>query len=172
MSRKLVIVGLVLVGLGVAVAIGVNSFAAERNKIPDELRAALLKPDVFELYSLNPSRRIDKEKIKEEDLLHGYEIYGKLPVKDADTQKKLVTAFQKGVDANKGEVAACFNPRHAIRVKRIDKVYDFVICFQCSSVNVYVDGKQTKGFLITDLPADTFNKILTDAKIKIDVPEK
>ena len=62
-----------------------------------------------------------------------------------------------------GAFAACFNPRHGIRVKAKDAVFDFVICFECNSVAVFRNEKRTGSFGITGQPG-ALNRLLTAAK--------
>jgi hypothetical protein len=139
------------------------SAAENDNRIPDDLRATLEKADQFELLSLSPDRPQEKPK----DAFHGWKILGKTTVKDAETRKKLIAAFKKGVEDNKGTAAACFNPRHGIRVTQDGKTADFVICFECFRVQVFVGDKSEKGFLITDSPTGAFDGVLKEAKVPL-----
>lgn len=152
-------------------AIGVPAILAEtqlvaQNKIPDEARAILDKAGEFELISLDPVRPREKPK----DAFHGWKVLGKTTVKDAETRRSLIAAFAKGVEENKGIVAACFNPRHGIRASHDGKTVDFVICFECFSVQAFMGDKSDKGFLITRSPEALFNKVLREAKVAL--PEK
>ena len=81
-----------------------------------------------------------------------------------DTRKRLVAALEKGVEENKGDVMKCFNPRHGIRVTHEGMTADFVICFECFQVMVYVAGGKGQRFLITDSPAPIFNQTLQHAR--------
>jgi hypothetical protein len=139
------------------------SAADKDNKIPDELQAILEKAEQFELLSLSPDRPQEKPR----DAFHDWKILGKTTVKDAEARQKLVAAFKKGVEDNKGIAAACFNPRHGIRVTHDGKTSDFVICFECYQVQVFVGDKQEKGFLITDSPTSAFDGILKEANIPL-----
>ena len=47
-----------------------------------------------------------------------------------------------------------------------------MICFQCLSVQVFVDDKQEKGFLTTDEPQKAFDTMLKAAGIKLPKPAK
>jgi hypothetical protein len=138
----------------------------KENKIPDDLRTILEKAEQFELLSLSPERLQEKPK----DAFHDWKVLGKTTVKSAETRDQLVTAFKKGVAANKGIVAACFNPRHGIRVTADGKTTDFVICFECFQVQVFVGDKQDRGFLITASPQVVFDNVLKEAKVPL--PEK
>lgn len=132
----------------------------EKNQIPEELQAILDKAEEFELYSLSPEPQ-------KEDAFHGWKVLGKTTVKDAEVRKKLVAALKKGVSENEGEVAACFNPRHGIRVTHDKKTVDFVICFECLQVKAFVGDKDTKRFLTTKSPQATFDGVLTAAKVPL-----
>jgi hypothetical protein len=145
--------------LGLACGLAVSA----PDTIPEAPRVALEKAGQIELYSLDPSRSDEKPK----DDFHGWKVLGKTTVKSADTLKTLVAALKKGVAENEGIVAGCFNPRHGIRVTHDGKTVDFVICFECYQVAVYVDGKREKGFLVTRSPQPAFDKVLKDVGVPL-----
>lgn len=132
-------------------------------KIPEPALTALEKGDKFELFSLDPTRTTEKPP----NNFHGWEILGSTKVDKADVRKKLVAALKKAAAENDGVAAGCFNPRHGIRVVHEGKTIDVVICFECYSASVYADDGRKEGFLITESAQATFNKVLTDAKIKL-----
>jgi hypothetical protein len=138
--------------------------AAERvNKIPDDLRTILEKADQLELLSLSP----DHNQRKPKGGFHSWKILGRTTVKDAETRKKLVASFKKGVEENKGKFAKCFNPRHGIRVTHDGKTADFIICFECSQVWVFVGDKREKDILITRSPESAFDRVLKEANVPL-----
>jgi hypothetical protein len=47
------------------------------------------------------------------------------------------------------------------------KTVDLVICFQCFSVQVFVDGKRQEGFLTTGDPQEVFDSVLKAAGVKL-----
>ena len=96
------------------------------NVIPANAAIILEQGDHFELLSLDPRRQ---EHAAEGDF-HGYRVLGAAFISDVETRKKLVSAFEKAVAENEGIMAACFNPRHGMRVTRNKKQVDFVICFE------------------------------------------
>jgi hypothetical protein len=61
----------------------------------------------------------------------------------------------------------CFNPRHGIRVTYEGKTAEFLICFECFQVMVYVTGEKEQRVLITDSPAPIFNQTLQNAKVPL-----
>ena len=150
-----------LAPLAILYAAALVNGAYEENKIPDHLQTILENAEQFDLLSLDP--KDSKEKPKNN--FHGWRVLGKTTVRDAETRKKLLAAFKKGVAENKGEVARCFNPRHGIRVTHDGKILDFVICFECYQVHAFAGDKQDKSFLVTDSPQATFDNVLKEANV-------
>jgi hypothetical protein len=145
--------------------LGVAGVAAdEKNKLPNEARAILERAEQFELLSLEPK----KDDKAPKDAFHGWKVLGRTAVKDAESRKKLVAALLKGVeDASEKDAARCFIPRHGIRATHAGKTADFVICFECSYVEVLVGGKKLEGAFVKPSPQPTFDKVLRDAKIPL-----
>jgi hypothetical protein len=153
-----------LLSLPVAVVIGFSAqVAGQENKIPDQAREILEKANQLELLSIGhgPSPK------NPTDDFHGWPVIGKTRVEDSKTRNRLVAALEKGVEENKGDSMKCFNPRHGIRVTHDGKTADFVICFECFQVMVYVAGEKEQRFLITASPAPVFNQTLQHAKVPL-----
>jgi hypothetical protein len=138
------------------------TYLLQPNKIPDATREIFEKAEEFELISLNP----DSFKLKPEEGFHGFEILGKTVVKNTERRKKLVSAFEKGVEESIGTSALCFNPRHGIRVTHNKKTVDFVICFECLQVAVFL-GEKREMVLIADSPQPIFDQALRDAGVPL-----
>jgi len=153
-----------LLSLPVAIVIGLLAQGDSRgNKIPEHAREILENATQFELLSIghNPSRSNSAQDFQ------GWHVLGKTTVEDPSTRKRLIAALLKGVEENKGDSMKCFNPRHGIRVTGHGVTADFLICFECFQVMVYVAGEKEQRFLITDSPADVFNQTLEQAKIPL-----
>jgi hypothetical protein len=153
-----------LLSLPVAVVIGFSAqVAGQENKIPDQAREILEKANQLELLSIGhgPSPK------KPAEDFHEWPVIGKTRVEDSKTRNRLVAALEKGVEENKGDSMKCFNPRHGIRVTHDGKTADFVICFECFQVMVYVAGEKEQRFLITASPAPVFNQTLQHAKVPL-----
>jgi hypothetical protein len=153
-----------LLSIPVALVIGLSAqVAAQDNKIPDQAREILEKASQFELLSIGhgPSTK------KPAEDFHGWPVIGKTTVEDSNTRNRLVYALEKGVEENKGDSMKCFNPRHGIRGAHGGKTADFVICFECFQVVVYVTGEKEQRFLITASPAPVFNQTLQHAKVPL-----
>ena len=150
------------VALALLLAAALSCAEGKKNKVPDDVKAALDKADTFELYSLDPGKG---EAVK--DGFHGWKVLGKTTVKDADTRKQIVAALAKGAEENDGRAAKCFEPRHGIRVIRDGKTTDLVICFACLQVRTYQGDKDGAGFLTTASPQATFDKMLKAADVPL-----
>jgi hypothetical protein len=145
-----------------------------QNRIPEAVERLFDKAETFELYSLDPERRTDKEgKVVEvKDGFHGWQVLGKTEVKGEAERKRLVDALRLGAEDNFGMVAGCFIPRHGLRLKGGGKMVDLVICFQCLQVQVFGDGEKQKGFLTTGEPQKEFDATLKVAGVKLPKPAK
>ncbi len=153
-----------LLSLPVVLVIGLSAQSySQKNKIPDQAREILEKAGQFELLSIGhySSKKNSAEEFK------GWPVIGKTTIEDPDTRKRLIAAMAKGVAENNGDVMKCFNPRHGIRVTREGKTAEFLICFECFQVMVYVTGEKEQRVLITDSPAPVFNQTLQNAKVPL-----
>jgi hypothetical protein len=130
-----------------------------RNVIPATAAAILEQADQFELLSLNP----DQQQKQAKGDFHGFRVLGTAVISDTETRKKLVSTFKKAVAENHGTAAACFNPRHGIRVIRNEKRADFVICFECNQVQVFGEVQGT--FLITSSAQPLFDSVLRSSGV-------
>ena len=121
----------------------------------------------FTLYSIHPTPIMVRDPLDENaSTFHDYEILGQTEVGNADERATLINALYQGIDDSDGTVAACFNPRHGITAKSGDTTIDFVICYECHSMKIYVDG-ETRGSVITDAsPARVFNAAVDNAGLE------
>jgi hypothetical protein len=133
------------------------------NPIPEAATGALDKAGTLELVSLNPERPRERPR----DNFHGWKVLGRTAVKDKEKCKRLAAALRRGVEESEGVAAACFNPRHGLRVIRDGKPVDFVICFECLQVQVFEGNRSLKGFLISGSPERAFDKALRDAGVPL-----
>ena len=137
---------------------------AADNDLPKEVREAFEKATEFELYSLDPAREIKKDdKVM---LFHDWKVLGKTTLK-GDDAKQVRTAIDKGRKDSDGSVAACFIPRHGVRIVHDKKTFDVVICYQCLSATIYEGDKRIGSFLTTQSPASILNRVLENAKVPL-----
>ena len=159
---------LLLVGIASAFA-GVPG-CSSGTRLPPDAMIALQEATALELLSLDPQQSQDpnrRDSLTEADRLHDWIVLGSTTIQDSNTQATLVSRFAAGVAEHNGMVAACFNPRHAIRLLHDGKTHVFVICFECAQVEWYIDGQRTKGFLISTSPQSLFDEVLQKANIPL-----
>jgi len=105
------------------------------------------------------------------DAFHEFKVLGRTTVKD-EVRRAVAAAVLKGVADSNGNVGRCFEPRHGLHVVYDGRVYDFVICFHCLQIRVFVG----KGLLDTT-PTTTsarkmITKVLKDAGVPVDASGK
>ena len=71
---------------------------------------------------------------------HDYPILGSVELTNASECAELIRLLYRTIHEDDGMRAACFHPRHGIRAERGDRVADWVICFECLSMDVK-DGR-------------------------------
>ena len=132
------------------------------NRLPDAIATVLARADRFELLSLEPSEGPTHER----GHFWGWRVLGSAVVTTAE-RDELVSALERGIAENRGWVAACFDPRHGIRASFGGSSVDLVVCFECSSMNLYQDGKQFDSLLVTGSPQPVFDRVLTSAAVPL-----
>jgi hypothetical protein len=130
----------------------------------------LLPAEQVELYSLEPR---DGQDEKRKGSLYGWTVLGKTDVNDMDARKKLLDVA-KGMSFTSASGSMCaFEPRHAVRVRYADTTFELLICFQCSQVRTYLNGKED-----TDPPFDgkgkqpALDEILNRAMVPLAIPPR
>jgi hypothetical protein len=133
--------------------------ARREGKIPDAARAAIEKADKIQVMALDPRGGDDSK-----DAFHDYKVLARATVTDDDARKDVVAAVEKGV-AEGGPIAKCFEPRHGLRVVYKRKIYDFVICYQCSQIEIFAADEEEPDVVATsDASRAALDKALKDAK--------
>jgi hypothetical protein len=142
-----------------------DAYLAVHSRIPEEARAALEKPDRFELFSLEPARLEENE----EGSFRWRKVLGSTVIKDAAVRNKIVLSLKQAAEEGGAAFAGCFIPRHGIRVTRDRKDFDFLVCFECRSVLLFSrdDDEDYDSFQITDLPQPVFDGVLRAAGIRL-----
>lgn len=79
----------------------------------------------------------------------GYEVRGRTEVEVA-IGRDVLRLVEEGIRASDGRVAACFNPRHGIRAESAAGTCDIVICYECLSMQVFVDGAHAENVLTSE----------------------
>jgi hypothetical protein len=103
--------------------------------------------------------------------LYDFPVLGKVEVTDRQQMREILTAFRRAIH-NPPTGAACFWPRHAIRVVKGGETVDAVICFECHRCMLCRGGERPKdtGRMTEHMspdPEPLFDKILTDAGVPL-----
>ena len=143
-----------------------------KKRVPQEVRDFLAGANTLELVSLFPYSRGYDEKLWDQrgyttgEKIDDYAVLGATTLEPAD-RIRVLTEFYKGIAGNDDTVAACFNPRHALRARKGTAVVTAVICFECLQITFYKNGKRTGDALTTKDPRRLFNRVLKTAKVPL-----
>ncbi len=96
----------------------------------------LAGPDSFELLTLEPLPLMAGA-TTEGRVFHGYEVIDAAALDEDAQRTALIGLVKRGIQKSDGMVAACFNPRHGLHVTRGGQAADFVICYECLSLDVH-----------------------------------
>jgi hypothetical protein len=138
--------------------------------LPDDSRSVLDNSQKFVLLALYPHAHEEPgewRKLKAKKIFHGYRVLGETTIASKIEKRKLLQELYNGMKFGRTwNMAACFQPRHAIRAQWQNETVDFVICFSCRQYKVYRYGKRWRDdFPITDSPRETFDDSLSRAGI-------
>lgn len=156
-------------GVILIAVIGLGLSGCKRTALPEELSQALREGTEFELISIEPK---DNQEIDSPDRIGGNLILGRTAVTNKETRDALVSAIEESAIPMDGALACHLKPRHVVRVKHNGEVCDFIICFQCKIMQLWKGGKFDSEFVFVRKHKDLFNKVLTDANVKLADPSK
>jgi hypothetical protein len=132
--------------------------SAEQNRIADSLQVMLRPNSRVILYSLDPIVYEDPAPSGIE-MFQGYRVLGRAEISDAGERDGLLKALAESARKNRGVVALCFNPRHALHIEGGSAPIDLTICFEC--LQVHPSGLNgDKGFIISEAPEPAFDASL------------
>ncbi len=141
------------------------------NDLPAEAVAAFKTGTKFVLFSLEaPITSVTEPQLKPGEGHHGYRILGSTELADAPSRASAFAAITDAVRGFDGLLAACFEPRHSLRVTAANgATYDFVACFECHQVYVY-RGKERIGTAGMTGSQKRLDDLLVAAKIPLAKP--
>jgi len=142
-------------------AITEPSAGSTENKLPAEAEQALRAPGKVVLYSLEPWER----PAKGDKTLHYFKVLGRTEL-DRQQGATAIAEFKSAVAGWDGMRAACFDPRHALRVTAKAHTYDFLLCYACHLLSVYRDNKLLATVGAAGSP-QALNELLSAARIPI-----
>jgi hypothetical protein len=97
---------------------------------------------------------------------HDYRIIGQVLVADPVQRRRVAAVVRHAAQTYTGDTKCIFRPRHAVRLSSGSKTYDFLICFECSQMEVY-SGEQFITKLSIGGSPEALNRILHAAHIRI-----
>lgn len=83
-----------------------------------------------------------------------------------DDARAAAAVISSAVRSFNGMVAACFDPRHALRFNSAGHTYVILVCFDCGSLLVFEDGRQIENVALTGSPSE-LNKMLAAANVPV-----
>jgi len=102
-----------------------------------------------------------------EGRFHGYRVLGQTDVGPGPERRRLLDALQDGIN-RPGSPAACFFPRHGLRVIMGKAKTDYLICFHCSYVYIFDQGRyEYQQELVSTAPENVFNAVLTSHGVPV-----
>jgi len=129
--------------------------------LPPEAAKALHAARQVELYSLEPWFDDDTKEAK----WHGYVLLGHTTLA-ADEAKQAVAQVDAAITAAAKKQASCVEPRQALSVESEGHKYDFLLSYDCHSLEVYGDDKKLATLAAAGSPA-ALNKLLAQAKVPL-----
>jgi hypothetical protein len=135
------------------------------NALPADAQLALHSTGSHIIYSLEPSPDPHREPGKALGKLQRVDILGQSELSDAQ-RKVAVDAFDAAIAGWDGLVAACFEPRHALRVPFKGSQYDFLLCYTCNQMWVYRDGQRIGSVGVTGSP-DVLNRLMASLQLPL-----
>jgi hypothetical protein len=92
-------------------------------------------------------------------MFHEHPVLGKVDIASPKDRTAILAAIKKGI-VKGGEGAKCFFPRHGVKFTQAGKTMEYVICFECSEFELYMDGVRSHEY--TESTADTAHQILDE----------
>jgi hypothetical protein len=140
-----------------------RSWAPTGNALPGEAGTILARAGEVEVLSLEPGRFSPRGP---EEAFHGFRVLGRTTV-TGKARRQVVRAIEEGIANSDGSVASCFNPRHAVRATYEGRTVELVLCFECKSLRIYLDGQLQPGPLTSASPQAVLDRILTEAGVPL-----
>lgn len=140
---------------------GKPPLAARGNALPPQVVQALADIDEADLVSLEPLADPKAQGRR----LQGYLVLGSTRLSRPQA-RAAAAGITSAVAAFDGMIAACFDPRHALRFQSAGRTYLMLVCFECRSLQVFEGGRLIGGAALTGSPAD-LNAMLSSAKVPI-----
>lgn len=121
-----------------ALAVVAACTASSDNLLPAPAEALLEHATRIELFALDPLP-ISMQPPSDKESFHEHAILGRAVLNDRAKCAQLAGLVLQGIRESDGRVAACFNPRHGLRVQTDAHTLELLICYECLSLEAYDD---------------------------------
>jgi hypothetical protein len=123
-------------------------------------------PAELTLYSIDGRDRDAGQPPSAGETFHGYPILGKVEVSDPEARAEITAAVRAGMADRSASPAACFWPRHGVRVASAGRSVDYVICFECCQLHIH-EGDAQQFRTTSRTPQDVLNRHLKAAGVPL-----
>jgi hypothetical protein len=132
--------------------------------LPDEVKTILSRAEQIEVVSLDPTYSGLPKSLESPP---GYKVLGQTAVTSWWGRRQVVRAIEQGIASHDGSAALCFIPRHALRATHEGRTVELVLCFQCSTIRVYLDGQRQSDIRTASSPQELLDRLLTEAGVPL-----
>ncbi len=132
--------------------------------IPSPYLEALKEGSDFELSSIDPGNPVANAHM---GTMAAYPKLGSVRPSTPEQRETIIRAIERSVRESSSGASACFEPRHAIRVKHKGTTYDFMICFKCRAIWIYDGDEQLETIGISGAAEPTLDEILQSASVPL-----
>lgn len=133
-------------------------------RLPEDARKALRHATKSTLYSLEPwAQQLPAGDSLPE--LDGYAVLGQTNLDAAQTDEA-ARAIRSALSQWSMGQAACFDPRHALRVTAEGQTFDFLLCYACDRMEILQNGEHLSTHTLSGSP-DKLNALLKKAGVPL-----
>ncbi|MHC4379954.1 MAG: hypothetical protein ACYSU1_02550 [Planctomycetota bacterium] len=136
------------------------------SELSQPFREILFQAPTWEIVAIDPDWPTEESRA-DPTTLHGYTVRGRADLPERSLRLELLESLADGARENDGMVAACFNPRHAIRAEFEGKVCEIIICFECLTFQVWDGSERVETVDLSETPRTTFDRIYRNAGLSI-----
>ena len=137
--------------------------------LPAHARAILEADAQLRIYALDPDRTAGVD-AQEFELLRSWRTLGDALVRDEE-RDELLSLLYGGIVLSDGAMARCFLPRHAIRAMHRGNTLDLLICFECSTLQVWMNDEHLTSAPIHAGVEPAFSRAFREQGLRIDGDE-
>ena len=121
-----------------------EDWAVSCKKFIVDMKTMLDNANRVDLFRINP-KPLSKEKKDGKKEFHGYEILTDFRLEPKEQHNRATAFLGSAFHWNMFRKAACFNPRHGVRIVSGNRTLDFLVCFECNTVQVFENEKPLGG---------------------------